>query len=254
LHLPIRSRWACRRHRPGKPSELLAPGSPGLQAGAEVNAQTDEGWSPLMLAVRSGARGLVARLLADGADVRLRDRDGCAALHAAVAAADRAAFNLLYSSPAACLTDVDAKGGCSARRRWPARDCHRSAVKSRSAMRAVLEAVGDDLHPACACRDVSQASRWCITRWRAAAARSWRCCFLRCTPRAPCRPRAPSRRCTWPHSAATSTSCRCCSRWAARLGHPAAAECAALPAGTRCVGCPPCGLAVRRTHPWSAAN
>ena len=47
-----------------------------LEAGAEVNARDENGYTPLHLAVRYGDAGTVAALVNAGADVEARDKDG----------------------------------------------------------------------------------------------------------------------------------------------------------------------------------
>jgi ankyrin repeat protein len=58
-----------------------------LAFGVDVNAQNDNGTTPLHLAVRYNELGLVNWLLGNGADVNLRDYDRCTPLHMATSTA-----------------------------------------------------------------------------------------------------------------------------------------------------------------------
>ena len=52
-----------------------------MQLGADMDAQTSEGWTPLHLAAKECRLHVLNALLADGADSSLVDANGCPALH-----------------------------------------------------------------------------------------------------------------------------------------------------------------------------
>ena len=54
-----------------------------LKKGANVNAAGEDGWTPLMLAVRAGKLAAVEALLGAGADVAAQNQQGSTALHLA---------------------------------------------------------------------------------------------------------------------------------------------------------------------------
>ena len=54
-----------------------------LDAGADVMARTEDGWTPLHVAARRGTPENIEVLLAAGADVMARDEDGNTPLHSA---------------------------------------------------------------------------------------------------------------------------------------------------------------------------
>lgn len=82
------------------------------QAGAEVNAGTDQKWTGLHLAAKEQNTGVVQVLLDNKADGALRDSYGATALHYAVQLADLAHFNALHSSPRCVVKTADKKGVC----------------------------------------------------------------------------------------------------------------------------------------------
>jgi ankyrin repeat protein len=47
-----------------------------FRSGSDVDAQDDDGWSPLHFGAQSGSKSVVTALLGAGADVTLRDRFG----------------------------------------------------------------------------------------------------------------------------------------------------------------------------------
>lgn len=81
-----------------------------VQAGAEVNAGTDQKWTCLHLAAKEQNTGVVRVLLENNADGALRDSYGATALHYAVQLADLAHFNALHSSPRCVVKTTDKKG------------------------------------------------------------------------------------------------------------------------------------------------
>ena len=81
-----------------------------LQAGAQPDLQTSDGWTALHLAARQRGAGVAQQLLAAGADGSILDNRGCAPLHYVVQAANVDLFNVLFSNPACCVTSPDAKG------------------------------------------------------------------------------------------------------------------------------------------------
>ena len=83
------------------------------QAGAEVNAGTDQKWTGLHLAAKEQNTGVVRVLLENNADGALRDNYGATALHYAVQLADLAHFNALHSSPRCVVKTADKKGVCT---------------------------------------------------------------------------------------------------------------------------------------------
>ena len=76
-----------------------------LAEGARVDARTDDGWTPLMVAVINGHAGVVRHLLACGADVNARNGRGWTALRFAVSMGDTDAVRLLLEAGA----DPDAR-------------------------------------------------------------------------------------------------------------------------------------------------
>ena len=76
-----------------------------LQAGADVNAKSEDGTTVLMLAAYSKEPDVVNILLEAGADVNARDADGKTALHSAAAKGDPRIIRTLLQSGA----DVNAK-------------------------------------------------------------------------------------------------------------------------------------------------
>ena len=82
----------------------------GLQAGAEVNAGTDQKWTSLHLAAKEQNTGVVRVLLENNADGALRDSYGATALHYAVQLADLDHFNALHSQPDCVVKTPDKKG------------------------------------------------------------------------------------------------------------------------------------------------
>ena len=81
-----------------------------LQAGAEVNAGTDQKWTSLHLAAKEQNTGVVRVLLDNNADGALKDSYGATALHYAVQLADLAHFNALHSQPHCVVKTPDKKG------------------------------------------------------------------------------------------------------------------------------------------------
>lgn len=81
-----------------------------VQAGAEVNAGTDQKWTCLHLAAKEQNTGVVRVLLENNADGALRDSYGATALHYAVQLADLAHFQALHSSPRCVVKTPDKKG------------------------------------------------------------------------------------------------------------------------------------------------
>ncbi len=55
-----------------------------VAAGADVNAKSNEGWTPLVLAARHGQWSCVSALLENGAEVNGSDEEGLTPLHRAV--------------------------------------------------------------------------------------------------------------------------------------------------------------------------
>ena len=85
-----------------------------VQAGAEVNAGTDQKWTCLHLAAKEQNTGVVRVLLENNADGALRDTYGATALHYAVQLADLAHFQALHTSPRCVVKTPDKKGARSA--------------------------------------------------------------------------------------------------------------------------------------------
>jgi ankyrin repeat protein len=70
------------------------------QAGADLNARSLDGATPLMIACRSGNGDLVRQLLSMGADLHLRSRDGSTALMEAAGYGDPDTVRFLLESGA----------------------------------------------------------------------------------------------------------------------------------------------------------
>jgi len=85
-----------------------------LQAGAEVNAGTDQKWTSLHLAAKEQNTGVVRVLLDNDADGALKDSYGATPLHYAVQLADLNHFNALHSVPRCIVKGPDKKGAHSA--------------------------------------------------------------------------------------------------------------------------------------------
>ena len=81
-----------------------------LQAGAEVNAGTDQKWTSLHLAAKEQNTGVVRVLLDSNADGALKDNYGATPLHYAVQLGDLAHFNALHTSPRCVVKAPDKKG------------------------------------------------------------------------------------------------------------------------------------------------
>ncbi len=79
-----------------------------LAEGAEVNARTSDGWTPLMIAVINGHAGAARLLLRSGADVNARNGKGWTPLRFAVSMADVEAVRLLLSANADVNTGDEA--------------------------------------------------------------------------------------------------------------------------------------------------
>lgn len=84
--------------------------SDALQAGAEVNAGTDQKWTSLHLAAKEQNTGVVRVLLDNDADGALKDSYGATPLHYAVQLADLNHFNALHSVPRCIVKGPDKKG------------------------------------------------------------------------------------------------------------------------------------------------
>ena len=81
-----------------------------MQAGAEVNAGTDQKWTSLHLAAKEQNTGVVRVLLDHNADGALKDSYGATPLHYAVQLADLSHFNALHASPCCIVKGPDKKG------------------------------------------------------------------------------------------------------------------------------------------------
>lgn len=81
-----------------------------LQAGSQVNAQTDEGWSALHLAAKDCRLHVVNALLAAKADPSLVDVHCCTALHYAARMGDMTLFQSLYRRASDFFRLRDVKG------------------------------------------------------------------------------------------------------------------------------------------------
>ena len=81
-----------------------------LQAGAEVNASSVQGFTPLHLAAKNLHVPVVQVLLHAGANGSLKDATGCCSLHYAVEEPDMELFTALYSHPGCNVQGADAKG------------------------------------------------------------------------------------------------------------------------------------------------
>ena len=84
--------------------------SDAWQAGAEVNAGTDQKWTSLHLAAKEQNTGVVRVLLDNDADGALKDSYGATPLHYAVQLADLNHFNALHSVPRCIVKGPDKKG------------------------------------------------------------------------------------------------------------------------------------------------
>lgn len=76
-----------------------------IARGADVNARTDDGWTPLMLATIKGHTEVVCRLLARGADANAKNKKGWTALMFAVSMGDIDTLRVLLDGRA----EIDAR-------------------------------------------------------------------------------------------------------------------------------------------------
>lgn len=81
-----------------------------LQAGADVNAQTQQGWAPLHLSTKDNRLQVADALLAAGADSSLQDSQGRTALHFAARIGDVTMFQTIFKHPTCDPDLVDGRG------------------------------------------------------------------------------------------------------------------------------------------------
>lgn len=81
-----------------------------LQAGGQPDSQEESGKTALHLAVMSGAKDVVAGLLAANTSCAVLDEGGCTALHFAAQLCDLDIFNLIYAQPSSSVTQPDSHG------------------------------------------------------------------------------------------------------------------------------------------------
>lgn len=81
-----------------------------MQAGGQLDLQEGSGKTALHLAVSSGAKDVVAGLLAAGASCAVLDEGGCTPLHYAAQLCDLDIFNLIYAQPTSSAAQPDANG------------------------------------------------------------------------------------------------------------------------------------------------
>ena len=77
-----------------------------IAAGADVNAKTEDGWTPLHGAAVSGKNEIVELLIAEGADINAKNRGGVTPLYDAAFKGHKEIAELLIAAGA----DVNAKG------------------------------------------------------------------------------------------------------------------------------------------------
>ena len=126
----------CRRNRAHLPSSVYCR----LQAGSDMNACSEEGYTPLQVAALCGRARVVRALLDRGAELGWRSRRGATALHfAARSAGNLEVLQMLLAHPACSPDLVKLKGHCQ-------RSALLLAVLSRdepAAVKALLEAGAD---------------------------------------------------------------------------------------------------------------
>lgn len=91
-------------------SHLALKSLSSVQAGGDVNAQTQQGWAPLHLSTKDNRLQVVEELLAAGADSSLQDSQGRTALHFSARIGDVTMFQTIFKHPSCKADLMDCRG------------------------------------------------------------------------------------------------------------------------------------------------